>query len=100
MSAGRPSGLLGALDPASRARLRLFAFKLLIVAVFSLAYTQSGVPFCRAMSLLCLWYSFFAGAAALFRRERIGATSLNGWDEMLAFDGLALLAEFLEGLAR
>ena len=100
MPAGRPSRLLDAFDPVSQARLRLFALKCLIIAAFSLIYAEQGAPFGSAMSLLCLWYSVFAGIAALFRRERFGAASLNGWDEMMAFDGLALLAGFFEGFAR
>ena len=99
MPAGRPLGLLDALDPLSRARLRLFTLKFLIVAAFSHVYAEFGVSFCNAMSLLCLWYSIFAGTTALFRRDRFGAASLNGWDEMIAFDGLALLAKFFEGFA-
>ena len=98
---GRSSGLLGGFDPASRTRLRVFAFKLLTVTVLSFAYApQRGVPICGAMALFCLWHSVFAGVVALFRRDRIGGASLNGWDEMMAFNGLAILAGLVEGLAR
>jgi hypothetical protein len=36
-----------------------------------------------------------AMAAAVLRQERAGRGSLNGWDESLAFNGLALLVRVL-----
>jgi hypothetical protein len=91
MSAGRVTMLINALDPASRSRVRLFAIKLFFVLAFSLLFAERGLPFFAAASLLGIWYSLFAGAAALLRREKIGATTLTGWDEMAVFDAFALL---------
>jgi hypothetical protein len=91
MSAGRITMLINALDPASRSRVRLFAIKLFFVLAFSLLFAERGLPFFAAASWLGIWYSLFAGAAALLRREKIGAATLNGWDEMAVFDAFALL---------
>jgi hypothetical protein len=90
-------GAMAALDPASRLRLRGFALKLSLLAVCTLAFAGQGGRLFATASLFCVWYSIFAGIAALMRRERIGAPTLNGWDEMLAFDALALLARVLAG---
>jgi hypothetical protein len=90
MSAGRITTLINALDPASRSRVRLFAIKLFFVLAFSLLFAERGLPFFAAASWLGM-YSLFAGAAALLRREKIGAATLNGWDEMAVFDAFAVL---------
>jgi hypothetical protein len=93
MSAERMARLINSLDPVSRSRLRMFKFKLLLVVVFSILFAARGFSFLVAMSLLCVLYSLLSGAAALTRSEKIGATVLNGWDEMASFIALALLMD-------
>ena len=86
-----------ALDPVTRLRLRGFGLRLTVLSVCTLAFSRHGMSPIATASVFCLWYGIFAGAAALVRRERFGAPSLNGWDEMLAFNALALLARVLSG---
>ena len=74
------------LDPGSRLRIRIFAFKLLIIIPVSVALaTHLGHPLLGTLSFFCFWHSFFAGAAAWFRDQRHGAAMLTAWDEMAAF---------------
>jgi hypothetical protein len=99
MSSKSQLDLLGAVDPVSRARIRIFSFKLLVlfpIAIFlAVRYRQ---PLFETISSFALWYGFFAGVVALFRWERFGGPSLNGWDEVLAFFALKYLAQFLTGV--
>jgi hypothetical protein len=90
------SGPLDALDPLSRARLRLFSLKLSILLPFSaLLAVRYHWPLFEEIAICALWYGFFSGAVASFRRERLAGPSLNGWDELLAFFALKYLAQFL-----
>jgi hypothetical protein len=74
------------LDPGSRLRIRIFAFKLLIIIPVSVALaTHLGHPLLETLSFFCFWHSFFAGAAAWFRGQKYGAGMLTAWDEMAAF---------------
>jgi hypothetical protein len=74
------------LDPGSRLRIRIFAFKLLIIIPVSVALaTHLGHPLLGTLSFFCFWHSFFAGAAAWFRGQKHGAGMLTAWDEMAAF---------------
>ena len=74
------------LDPGSRLRIRIFAFKLLIIIPVSVALaTHLGHPLLGTLSFFCFSHSFFAGAAAWFRGQKHGAGMLTAWDEMAAF---------------
>jgi hypothetical protein len=92
--------LLRTLDPTSRARIRIFGVKLLVLLPFSalLAARYRYPPFAMIASFAG-WYAIFAGALALVRGEPIGGPSLNGWDELLAFFALKALAQFLAAAA-
>jgi hypothetical protein len=93
------SGLLNALDPLSRTRLRLFSLKLAILFPFStLLAARYHQPLFEEIALCAFWYGFFSGAVALFIRERFAGPSLNGWDELLAFFALKFLAQFLSAV--
>jgi hypothetical protein len=74
------------LDPGLRLRIRIFAFKLLIIIPVSVALaTHLGHPLLGTLSFFCFWHGFFAGAAAWFRGQKHGAGMLTAWDEMAAF---------------
>ena len=91
-----PSGLLNGLDPASRARLRIFSFKLLVLFPFAMVLAaRYHYPVFATVSSFACWYGVFSGLVALFRREPVAGPSLNGWDELLAFFALRFLSEFL-----
>jgi hypothetical protein len=96
MSTWTQLGLLGALDPASRARIRIFSFKLLVL--FPIATLLAVQPLFETISSFALWYGLFSGVVALFRRERVAGPTLNGWDEVLAFYALKYLAQFLSAV--
>jgi uncharacterized membrane protein YagU involved in acid resistance len=100
MSTRSQLGLLDALDPLSRSRIRIFSFKLLVLLPFSiLLAARYRYPLFQTISSFALWYGLFAGLIALFRREQVGGPSLNGWDELLAFFALKYLAQFLSAIA-
>jgi len=99
MSTRSQSGLLDALDPLSRVRIRIFTFKLLVLLPFStLLAARYRYPLFETISSFAGWYGFFSGLVALFRREQVAGSSLNGWDEMLAFFALKYLAQFLSAI--
>jgi len=84
------------LDQASRLRLRIFAFKLLIaVPVLVTFASQRHYPLLEAISIFCFWNGVFAGIAALFQHNNVNAAFLTAWDEMAAFFGLATLMRLL-----
>jgi hypothetical protein len=87
------------LDPLSRARLRIFSFKLLVLFPFAtLLAVRYRYPLFGTISSFASWYGFFSGVVAMFRREQVAGPSLNGWDELLAFFALKYLAQFLSAL--
>jgi len=87
------------LDPGSRLRIQVFAFKLLIIVPVSMALaTQRGFPLLGTLSFFCFWHSFFAGAAAWFRDQRHGAAMLTAWDEMAAFLAIGVLMRVLDAI--
>ena len=93
------SGLLDALDPLSRSRIRIFSFKLLVLFPFSmLLAARYRIDVFDEIGLCAFWYGFFSGLVALVRREPIAGASLNGWDELVAFFALKYLAQFLAAL--
>ena len=99
MSTRTQLGLLGALDAASRARIRIFSFKLLVLLpIATLLAVRYRQPLFETISSFALWYGLFSGVVALFRRERVAGPTLNGWDEMLAFYALKYLAQFLSAV--
>ncbi len=96
MSSKSQLRLLGALDPASRARIPLFSFKLFVLfPIASLLAVRYRQPLFETISSFALWYGLFSGVVALFRREQVAGPTLNGWDEVLAFYALKYLAQFL-----
>jgi hypothetical protein len=99
MSPKSQLGFLDALDPASRARLRIFSFKLLVLfPIATLLAVRYRQPLFEMISSFAGWYGFFSGLVALFRREQVAGPSLNGWDEMVAFFALKYLAQFLSAI--
>ena len=99
MSTRSQLGLLDALDPSSRSRIRIFSFKLLVLFPFSmLLAAQYRQPLFDEIAILAFWYGFFSGAVALARWERVAGSSLNGWDELLAFLALTCFARFLSAV--
>jgi len=91
--------LLSSLDGASRQRLRIFAFKLVLVIPFSVILARHrdfSLP-ATLWFFLC-WHAAFSGLAGLLQRHRPGATTLTAWDEMAAFVGLAALARLAEAV--
>ena len=99
MSARSPSGLLDALDPLSRSRIRIFSFKLLVLFPFAtLMAARFHHPLFGTISSFAGWYSLISALVALFRREQVAGPSLNGWDEVLAFCALKYLAQLLSGI--
>jgi hypothetical protein len=90
-------GLSFSLDRASRLRLRIYAFKLLLVVPVSLALvSQRNYPLLQTVSFFCFWHSVFAGMAALLQRHKINSAFLTAWDEMAAFLGLAVLMRLVD----
>jgi hypothetical protein len=64
-------------DPASRRRIQIFAVKLLVIIPVAVTLaTQLGYPLLKTPWFFCLWHSFFAGMAALFRQQKHGAAVL------------------------
>jgi hypothetical protein len=83
------------LDQESCLRIRIFAFKLLVVVTVALALAAPrGYPVFAMVWVFCLWQGFFAALAAVFRHHKLGALSLTAWDESAAFIAIALLARF------
>src|ERR1700722_13077526 len=100
MGGHQATGSAGKLDRASRLRLQVFAFKVLLVIPISVAFAaQRHLTVLGAVAYFCGWYSLFAGLAASVQRQKCGAASLTAWDEMVVFLGLALAARFLGSLA-
>jgi hypothetical protein len=79
-------------DLASRVTLARFALRILLLGVVvALALVRHRpVALAPILELAALW----CVAAALLRREKIAALSLNHWDEAAAFSGLAALSRF------
>jgi hypothetical protein len=99
MSTRSQIGILDTLDPMSRARLRIFSFKLLVLfPVATLLAVRYRYSLFGTISSFASWYGFFSGLIAMFRREQVAGPSLNGWDELLAFFALKYLAQFLSPL--
>ena len=93
------SGLLEILDPLSRARIRIFSFKLLVLFPFStLLAARYRYPLFDTIASFAGWYGIFSGLVGLFRREQVAGPSLNGWDELLAFFALKYLTQFLSAI--
>ena len=88
----------GSLDPVSKHRAAWFAIRLLMLAglafgpCFTLARSfQDAAGF---LSLACSIGGFVSMVFAKLHREPFGQSSLNGWDESLAFVAAARLAHF------
>jgi hypothetical protein len=82
-----------ALDSESRFRLRVFAFKLLVVIPVSVMIASGqSLPPLQVFAFFCAWHAIFSGIAALLLRHSYSARVLTSWDEMAAFCGLALLS--------
>jgi hypothetical protein len=89
------------LDRASRLRLRLFAFKLLVAAPVLVAFaSQRNYPLLGMMSIFCFWNGVFAGMAALLQRHKLNAAFLTAWDEMAGFFGFAALMRLFDAVIR
>jgi hypothetical protein len=90
---------LAGLDPASRYRVRVFAVKLFIAVLFAIALSMSrGSPLLKSMAFLCGWQGVFSAAIALFQHQRPDAAELTGWDESVAFLGVASLMRLASAL--
>jgi hypothetical protein len=90
----------GPLDPASRARIRIFSLKLTVLTLSaSLLAVRYHYPPFAMVSSGAFWYAAFAGLLALLHREPLAGPSLNGWDEVLAFLAIKALAQFLVAAA-
>jgi hypothetical protein len=86
------TGVSSSLDSASRLRLQLFAFKLLIMVPVSAVFaSHRSYPLLATMSLFFFWNGVFAAVPALFQHQKVKAAFLTAWDEMAAFFGLAAL---------
>jgi hypothetical protein len=80
------------LDQVSRLRLRIFVFKMLIMAPVSIALAlRHHYPMLATISFFCFWQGIFGGMAALLQGHNHNAAFLTAWDEMAAFLGLAAL---------
>ena len=85
------------LDPVSRAYLKSFGVKLLILIPASLVLAvHRGLPLITAICFFCFWNSIFAGLAGLVQRQRYPAASLTAWDEAAAFLALGLFAHLFD----
>ena len=85
-------GVSFSLDPTSRRRLQLFAFKLLIVVPVSAVFaSHRSYPLLATMSFFFFWNGVFAAMPALFQHQNVNVAFLTAWDEMAAFFGLAAL---------
>ena len=85
-----------ALDAVSRRRVRMFAMRLLIAALFTLVLAASrGYPLFTVMAWLCGWQSLFTAVIALLQRQRLEDAVLTGWDESAALLGVASLMRLL-----
>lgn len=83
------------LDPESRRTVRFFTARLLIIVLAPLLLLRSEHPFetyIGAVLVLCLLCTLVAVVAALVEGDRAGPTSLNHWDEALAYGLVAALA--------
>ena len=99
MSSKSQLGFLDALDPASRARIRIFSLKLFVLfPIATLLAARYRQPLFETISSFALWYGLFSGVVALLRREQVAGSTLNGWDEMLAFYALKYLVQFLSAI--
>jgi hypothetical protein len=93
------TGVSLSLDPISRLRLQLFAFKLLIVVPFSAVFaSHRSYPLLATMSFFFFWNGVFAAVPALFQHQKVNAAFLTAWDEMAAFFGLAALMSTLNAM--
>jgi hypothetical protein len=89
---------LAALDPFSRLRLRIFAFKLLTIIPVSVALARPpDYPLLVTISIFCLWHCVFCGIAALFRK-REPPVALTAWDETAAFLAIAIVMHRLAAI--
>jgi hypothetical protein len=92
-------GLMPSFDSASRQRLRIFAFKLLLVIPFSVILARHrdfSLP--ATLWFFFCWHAAFSGLAGLLQRHRPGAATLTAWDEVAAFIGLAALARLADAV--
>jgi hypothetical protein len=93
------TGVSFSLDPISRLRLQLFAFKLLIVVPFSAVFaSHRSYPLLATMSFFFFWNGVFAAVPALFQAQKVNAAFLTAWDEMAAFFGLAALMSIFNAI--
>jgi hypothetical protein len=93
------TGVLFSLDPVSRLRIRLFAFKLLIAVPVSAVFaSHRSYPLLATMSFFIFWNGVFAAVPALFQHQKVNAAFLTAWDEMAAFFGLAALMGTLNAM--
>lgn len=89
----RARALVAGLDPQSRVVLRRFAF---LVAFFTFWSAAFGVKDLLSVFAVMTFVAAMAEIAmALFRREKISATSLGNWDLAAALFGLHCLARGL-----
>ena len=89
------------LDRASRLRLQIFAFKLLLVVPVSVALASlRNYPLLGTVSFFCFWHSVLVGMAALLQRHKLNAAFLTAWDETAAFLGLAVLMRLVDAVIR
>jgi hypothetical protein len=87
------------LDQVSGLRLRIFAFKVLIIIPVSVALAANRqYPMLGTVAFFCTWNSIFSALAALLQRHRHNAASLTAWDETAAFLGLATLTHLLQAI--
>ena len=79
MSTSSQLGLLDALDPSSRARIRIFSFKLLVLFPIAQCCWRRNIasPCLTKSFVLAFWYGFFSGAVALVRWEQVAGPSLE-----------------------
>ena len=88
------------LDPVSRRRLEIFAFKLLMLGPIAIAFANhQHLSIIAAAGYFCSWYVLFSFIAALIQRHKLNATVLTAWDEAAGFLGIALAARLMGALA-
>jgi hypothetical protein len=91
--------MLTRLDPRSRVALRNFLIRLSLCAWVLVLTACLNKWSCRqaiaVFHLMCVVSAPSAMVFALLRREKPYQTTLNLWDESLAFSALSLLALFI-----
>ena len=90
------------LDERSRQAIRICTLRAFILSGYVLAAWILGLlspmRVCQSLSAVFALATTLDILTATWRREQAGQGSLNGWDEALTFNGIALLAHMLQRL--